>query len=365
MKRKLIILTLVLGLLACKKDPASNDPSNNVNNVNNINNINNLNNTNNVNNLNNTTRPSFTEPTGTGNDPYFGGTPDVVAPPLREGVTLTISGTLDAHDGTTVSGDSDGFAVTLDGPMQLTATLKWVPSPGTELSLTLLRADRTPLSTFVSSRAGELTLWPVEAAPGGYILHVAGKGNPAALSYEVVVSHSPLQCARITAAPAWTEVETDAASTANDTLSMNLPGFPRIDPSAGTPETTGITLGLTQTAGIAGVLSGRADSPDQFLDRDTYAITAGDTAGLLWVRVDTDDTNGAELDLFVLDGGSSLRGAAFSMEPSTEKVIVPAAAGETLRVTVGRRKLPRYPVDQSGPLSYSISLCMFEKGAGR
>ncbi|MBU1240005.1 hypothetical protein KJ865_09865, partial [Myxococcota bacterium] len=312
-----LLLWLCLSLASCKSsgsDSSNQNNTNNANNANNTNNVNNSNNINNINNSNNTTAHAFAETSATDNDPYLGGVPDVVTSHLLPGHRLTITGSLDAQTTQDVGySDSDGYRITVDATMNLTGRISWSPDSNTIVSLTLLAADKKPLSTFMTSMAGAIVLWPVVAPPGEYIVHVSGKGNSLQLAYSVEISESAQACEIVSQSAAFTEVETAANSTTNDTIHVSMPGFPQVSAATGTAaESTGITLEADQNSSVSGTLTPRSDSPDQFLDRDTFVIQTGATSGHVWIRVDAVTPSAEELDCFVHDGDMTLLGAAYT-----------------------------------------------------
>jgi hypothetical protein len=201
--------------------------------------------------------------------------------------------------------------------------------------------------------------------------HVAGLTNLPAAQYNVTVSASgtqditssvsykvqflpddPMRCPTSTAAADYTEANDGADNTGNDAIAVHFAADPEFTMMAGTPEATGLTIAPTTKAHVAGS-SGAATATDDYLDRDSYSFTTGDSANEMSIRVNWMGT-GADLDYIVFEDGqfapteeaetadkSGTEFDTFALKPDTKYTLWVGATGDSTGM----------------PLPYDVSIC--------
>lgn len=127
---------------------------------------------------------------------------------------------------------------------------------------------------------------------------------PVPYSLKIASDNPTARCPQITAAANYTEANDGAASTANDTISIDYSknqAYGATTPGT-TPEPSGLTLNAGTNYRISGVSALRVAN-DSYLDKDTYLVTTGPTTNQLAIRVNWASTT-TDLDLYVFQEGN-------------------------------------------------------------
>ena len=195
--------------------------------------------------------------------------------------------------------------------------------------------------------------------PADYIVTVTASGTAditSSVDYKVqFLPDDPMRCPTSTAAADYTETNDGADSTGNDAVAVTLANDPEFTMMAGTPEATGLTIAPTSKAHITGT-SGNATSADDYLDRDSYSFTTGDSANEMSIRVSWMGT-GLDLDYIVFEDGqlTPTEEAETADDSGAEFDTFALKADTKYTLWVGATK------SSTGlPLPYDVSLC----GAG-
>jgi hypothetical protein len=126
----------------------------------------------------------------------------------------------------------------------------------------------------------------------------------AAVPYRVQLSPSPSErCPAVTGRADYVETHDGAGDTGNDVLSVDYAMDPWYAATAGgSPEATGLSISAGPAYRLTGNSAATAHA-DDYLDRDTFALTTGDTTNELAIRLGWTG-QGADLDYHVFEAAS-------------------------------------------------------------
>ena len=171
------------------------------------------------------------------------------------------------------------------------------------------------------------------------------------LPYRVRLLPEPATICPPATGSVYTEAHDGDDMTGNDVALVDF-SKSTITPGPGTAEATGLTIDPGLPAAITGV-AGSIGRGDQYLDRDTFAVTTGEASNELAVRVDWPDTT-LDLDAIVFD--ESLKPLARLTRASTtehEFQFVGVEPHTTYWLWVGRFAMPPGPASEP----YNITVC--------
>ena len=195
-------------------------------------------------------------------------------------------------------------------------------------------------------------------APGSYRIAL-GALNPAdpegTLDYRAKIATYDLagRCAD-PATPAFVEANDGAASTGNDMIEVRFTGNTANATAATTdnPEPSNVTVAPGTPALLQGSLA-MVDPADEYLDRDTFAVTAGDASHLI-VRLAWPAT-GADLDFFLFgENMPDILAPSGTITSTTrnELELIPITPGTKYWLWAGA-----YDASMGLPLAYNATLC--------
>ena len=265
---------------------------------------------------------------------------------LTLGTQLVMCGRVDiGHTNeSTMVVDEDAFGFTLTAPRTIRATLTGGLQARTDLAIVNRFGDPLATSTFVGAHAVVAATLP--AGEYGVAVAMHGTEPASAIDYKVAIADAP-PCAM----PSTIDYTESAAD--NDVVEVRYGGDPALrrvlTAAADAPEATGITL--AQTARIQGT-SADVDAPDDFHDRDTYAVTTG-AIDTLTVRVDWNAPT-VDLDLLVFTANTlpELAGATHVATSGPEMATLAVAPSTPYWIWIGS-----YDSSSGLPVTYDVSLC--------
>ncbi len=159
--------------------------------------------------------------------------------------------------------------------------------------------------------AGSLGAFLATLDPGDYdvVVEARSPGAIAGGTIDYKIRFSPMpSCDEATSTASYTETN-DAGNGMVRVDFTKDPQFSLIELSS--PETTKLTIETDKHVSIGGAIGDGAQS-DQYLDRDTYEITTGDSTHELAVRLTWDGTS-SDLDYILFEGSTALRPIAASL----------------------------------------------------
>ena len=204
--------------------------------------------------------------------------------------------------------DDDTYRVTVGGSGELLVELTGDPLLSIFDSVTVRLFDTGSPATLLAQGRLDLTVAGHTAllakVPPGDIDVVVEARAPTDLAgsipYRVRLVPGPSHlCPSSSDKPAYTESHDGPAMTGNDVALVDFTKEPAVVGDGSSPEQTGISLHAGDTPVIAGTL-GSVGRGDQYLDRDTFALSTDDTTNELLVRLDWPDAD-VDLDYLVLD----------------------------------------------------------------
>jgi hypothetical protein len=238
---------------------------------------------------------------------------------------------------TTMLVDSDAFGFTLASERPIRVELEGTfGALGVELSITNRFGDPITTSRFVGAHA--ITAAKLPAGDYGVAIRAIGAEPASAIAYKATITADTSSC--MPAGAAYIE-----SATPNDVVEVRYTGDPALRRVliTGTPEPAGTATRLTGT-------STAADSPDDFRDRDTFAITTG-TADTMTVRLDW--TGAADLDLLVFPAGiPEIAGATRVAASGPETATFAVAPSTTYWIWIGA-----YDTSAGLPVTYDVAIC--------
>jgi hypothetical protein len=122
-----------------------------------------------------------------------------------------------------------------------------------------------------------------------------------ALPYRIRLSPMPA-CDALTSPVDYKEAKDGGSDTGNDAVDVDFTHDPAFTAATSQPEATGLELAEGEKYLITGNAS-TASHADEYLDRDTFAITTGDGANELAIRLDWQGAT-SDLDYIVFEGSS-------------------------------------------------------------
>ncbi len=257
----------------------------------------------------------------------FGGAPLVMCGQVDLGHAVSTTMLVDA--------DAFGFALASERAIRVELAGDF-GALGVELSIINGFGDPITTSRFVGTHA--VTAATLPAGAYGLAVRAIGAEPASAIAYKATVAADTSSCA-----PAGAPYVESAA--ANDVVEVRYTGAPALRRvlTTGTPEPAGTATRLTGT-------SASADSPDDFRDRDTFAITTG-AVDTMTVRLDW--TGGADLDLLVFPAGvPELAGATRVQASGPERATFAVAPSSTYWIWIGA-----YDTSASLPVTYDVAIC--------
>lgn len=200
------------------------------------------------------------------------------------------------YNGATTAVDIDTFKVTLPAEADILVHLTGAGLSGLQvarLQVGTTAGMQRKLAVFDTDHA---TL-SVHLPAGDYVFAVTGFNGAdiaAPIDYKVVIvpDQPATRCAKVTAAPTFTEANDGAVNTGNDMLTVDESSDPTTNPTPGNtdnPEPTAITTAAGTSYRIGGS-SADVDLPDDYEDRDTFLFTTGATTNQLSVRLNWPST---------------------------------------------------------------------------
>lgn len=244
---------------------------------------------------------------------------------------------------TTMLVDADAFGFSLFAPGAIRVELVGnFGALGVELSIVNRFGDPLTTSRFVGAHA--ITAATLPAGRYGVAVRAIGAEPGAPIDYTATITADTTSCL-----PPGTSdfTETNAP---NDVVEVRYTGDPALRRvlTSGNPANTGIVAG--PAARITGT-SADVDAPDDFRDRDTFAITTGNV-DTLTVRVDW-TAPAVDLDLLVFPAAlPEIAGATHVATVGPETATFAVAPSTTYWIWIGS-----YDTSTGLPSSYDVSIC--------
>ena len=237
--------------------------------------------------------------------------------------------------------DADAFAFKLTAPRGVFVELAGnFGALGIELSITNGFGDALTTTRFAGTHAVAGATLP--AGNYGIAVRAIGDEPGARIDYKAIVTTNILACT-----PAATDFTEGNAP--NDVVEVRYTGDPALRRvlTTGNPASTGIVAGDARITGT----SENVDAPDDFHDRDTYAITTA-AVDTLRVRLDWSAPT-VDLDLLVFPAGiPEIAGATRVGTSGPEEVTLAVLPNTTYWIWIGS-----YDSSTGLPITYDVSIC--------
>lgn len=265
---------------------------------------------------------------------------------LQLGDRLVICGQIDTGHTVEATGlvddDAFGFALAAETAIRVELVGDFGPL-GVELAIVNRFGDPLATSRFAGTHA--ITAARLPAGAYGVAVRALGDEPSAPIAYQATITPDPSTCE--VQAVTYTESAAD-----NDVVEVRFTGDPALRRvlTTGTPEPTALVLGApVRLAGTAADV----DAPDEFRDRDTFAVATAADVDTLTVRVDW-TASGVDLDLLVFPASTlpEIAGATHIATAGPEAATFAVLPGTTYWIWIGA-----YDTSAGLPASYDVTLC--------
>jgi hypothetical protein len=253
--------------------------------------------------------------------------------------------------------DSDTYRLTVTGSGELLVQLTGDPDLSLFDSVSVSLFDTNPAPTLLAQGrlASPHGAFLAQVPPGDIDLVVTVRSHSdlmGTLPYRVRLEPDPSALCPQDPGPIYSEQSDGADMTGNDVALVDFTKDMPISAASGTAESTELVIEPGLPDGIHGV-AGSIGLGDQYLDRDTYAITTGGATNELAVRLHWPDGT-LDMDAIVFD--QTLNPLAELTRASVltdEFQFVPVEPNTTYWLWIGRFAMPPGPASEP----YSATIC--------
>ena len=283
---------------------------------------------------------------------------------------FTLCGQIDPEQASQRSVDADyyRFEVRGNGPVNVRITLRAAVAETGALALHLYQVDEG-IPVFLADgplRLGRALVAGLELEPGTYWVAALGRYPlpDDVIPYAVQIERNTLSCPAAAGDPDHTEAADGASSRGNDVVSILYPAFELTGSGTDQPEPTGLVLdGAAEQPArhLRGVSADVGSDGDDYLDRDSYLVTAGAATTELEVRLAWPDGD-VDLDVFLFaagDPGSDVSGGLGTTigEQRDEVFTVTVLPGQAYWLWVGAFDDRAAGGATALPVGYDLTLC--------
>ena len=283
---------------------------------------------------------------------------------------FTVCGQIDPEQASQRSVDADYYRFEVRGtdPVNVRITLHAAAEETGALSLHLYQVDEG-IPVFLAAgplRLGRALVAGLELEPGTYWLAALGRYPlpDDVIPYSIQIERNTLSCPAAAGDPDHAEAGDGGSSRGNDVVSILYPAFELTGSGSDQPESTGLVLdGAAERAArhIRGVSAEVGSDGDDYLDRDTYLVTAGAATNELEIRLTWPDGD-VDLDLFLFAAGdpdSDVSGGLGTTigEQRDEVFTVAVLPGQAYWLWVGAFDDRTAGGATDLPVTYDLSLC--------
>lgn len=279
----------------------------------------------------------FVESDDRGNGDF--GAPDESGLIVATGDRWRICGSIDGAFASAEHGDFDLYIIDLAEPLDLRLDLLAVSgdrAPG--LQVGLWTGAGTPIGSG-AWRGGYAIAGAHALDKGRYLVSVrADSPGPAEpVPYALVVRQSTIGCPPYTDTD-YAESSDGPDSRGNDTVEVTHGSVTDFAAAAGTPELSEMVLESGDVVGIEGASADIVSAGDSYRDRDSFAVTIGESVNELVATVIWSE--GVDLDVFVFEAGRIDRditgGLATRQGTANEQLEISVEGGSDLILWIGQ-----------------------------
>jgi hypothetical protein len=248
---------------------------------------------------------------------------------------------------TTMLVDNDAFGFSLASETAIRVELEGMFDPlRVELAITNRFGDPITTTRFIGAHAIAAAKLP--AGSYGIAVRALGAEPAAAIAYKATITRDTSSCTA--SAVAYTE-----SAAANDVVEVRYTGelaMRRVlTAAADAPEATGLVFAPGAKQKLAGT-SSDVDAPDDFRDRDTFAITTNAATDTLTVSVAWASSLDLDVLVFEADTLPEIAGATRVSTSAPESTTFAVAANTTYWIWIGA-----YDTSSNLPAAYDVTLC--------
>ncbi len=277
---------------------------------------------------------------------------------------LNVCGSIDGghYDGTLGVVDRDAYRVTVGGTGELLVEFTGDPELSIFDAVSVRVFDTGSPAQLLGQGGLDLTVadhgaFLAQVPPGDVDVVVEARASSdlvGSVPYRVRLLPGPSAlCPHSAASPSYVEAKDGANQTGNDVALVDFTKSPAVVGDGSSPEDTQLSVHAGSAARVTGV-AGSIGRGDQYLDRDTYAVTTDDTTDELAIRLDWPDTT-LDMDILVLDPSTLEPIAAATRASTAAPELVFAAVRPRTRylVWIGRFGMPPGPASEP----YDVTVC--------